>query len=498
MAQDITILLEPSGKILSVRKGTPLVDVLHEYGIEFPCGGKGSCGKCKVKVIKGSIPLSGRHREALHKLGLPDNFRLSCMSQLTEDVSIEVEQYNTIILADESEFSFIPQEGYGLVIDLGTTTIVAQLLDLSGGRVLGVRTAVNPQARYGADVISRIAFAIEKDGQSRLQEIIYQTVAGIILSMLEECRVTLTRIVIVGNSVMQHIFCGLDVKPLSFYPFESRSKELFTLAPSDIHPELDKDLRVYFLPSIGSFVGSDILAGLLAARIHESTDFQVLIDLGTNGEIIAGNRESILCASTAAGPAFEGTNISMGMRATTGAISSVWMENGKLSYHVIGNVKARGICGSGLIDAVSVFLQNGELDAGGQIAGDRDKLPVGGPVFITQQDIREFQLAKAAIAAGLQILLKQLEIPHADVKQVFIAGAFGNFIDLSNARFLQLLEFPEESIRKMGNTALLGAKMALFEKDLSFSEVLSITHHLSLESDPEFQDIYISKLMFPQ
>jgi len=477
MAQDITVQLEPSGKELRVKTGTSLVDVLHEYGIEFPCGGKGSCGKCKVKVIKGNIPLSDRHYEALQKLALPDDFRLSCMSILEEDVSIEVEQYNTIILADESEFEFIPRAGYSLAIDLGTTTIVAQLLELSSGKVLGVRTAVNPQAKYGADVISRIAFALEKDGQSKLQEIIFKTVSGIILSMMEESRVELTRIVIVGNSVMQHIFCGLDLQPLSFYPFESQSKELFKLAPKDIHPELDAKLPVYFLPSIGSFVGSDILAGLLAAKIYEGTDYQVLIDLGTNGEIVAGNRDRILCASTAAGPAFEGTNISMGMRATTGAISSVRLEKDKISYHVIGNVEARGICGSGLIDAVSVFLQNGSLDAGGKIAGKLKKLHVGGSVYM--------------------ILLKQLEIGPSDVKQLFIAGAFGNFIDLANARSLELLEFPEESIRKMGNTALLGAKISLFEEDLSFSEILSITHHLSLESDPEFQDIYISKLMFP-
>ena len=497
MAQYITVQLEPSGKKLRVIAGTPLIEVLHEYGVEFPCGGKGICGKCKVKVLKGGIPLSEQHLRALLRLDLPEDYRLSCMSELLEDVSIEVEQYNTIILADESEFSFTPQEGYGLAIDLGTTTIVAQLLELSSGRVLGVRTDVNPQARYGADVISRIAFAIEKDGQSELRDIIYHAVSGIILSMMEECRLEISRIVIVGNSVMQHIFCGLDVKPLSFYPFESRSKELFRLAPSDLHPEIDESLPIYFLPSIGSFVGSDILAGILAAKIHKSLDYQVLIDLGTNGEIAAGNRERILCASTAAGPAFEGTNISMGMRATTGAISSVWKENHKITFHVIGNVEARGICGSGLIDAVSVFLQSGLVDAGGQIQGEMDRLSVGGSVSITQQDIREFQLAKAAIAAGLQILLKQLEITPADVTQVFIAGAFGNFIDLSNARYLQLLEFPEESIRKMGNTALLGAKMALFEKDLSFGEILSKTHHLSLESDPEFQDIFISKLMFP-
>jgi uncharacterized 2Fe-2S/4Fe-4S cluster protein (DUF4445 family) len=496
MAQSCTVSLEPSGKKLKVTSGTPLVDVLHEYGVEFPCGGKGTCGKCRVKVLLGSISLSDRHREALLRLDLGKEFRLACMSRVEEDVSLEVEQYNTIILADESEFSITPGQGYGLAVDLGTTTIVAQLLELSAGKVMGVRTAVNPQARYGSDVISRIAFAVEKKGQKKLQELIHRTVSELIFSLEKECRVRVSRIVIVGNSVMQHIFCGFDLKPLSLYPFESRSKELIRLDPADLHPRLDKNITIHFLPSVGSFVGSDILAGMMAARIHESGDYQVLIDLGTNGEIVAGNRERILCASTAAGPAFEGTNISMGMRATTGAISSVWREDDGIHSHVIGNVPPRGICGSGLIDAVSVFLKKGRIDAGGQITGDADKLAIGGPVYLTQQDIREFQLAKAAIAAGLHILLKELGIGAKEVKQVFVAGAFGNFIDLSNARYLQLLEFPEESIRKMGNTALLGAKMALFGHDLSYSEVLSKTRHMSLESDPGFQDIFIGNMMF--
>jgi len=495
--QYITIRLEPLGKKLQVLKGIPLIDVLNEYGMEFPCGGKGRCGKCRVRLLKGEISLSDEHRQYLSQLELPESYRLSCMSEVREDIILEVEQFSTFILADESEFIFTPQTGYGIAVDLGTTTIVAQLLDLSNAHIIGVRTALNPQSRYGADIISRISYAVEKNGLEQLQKLMHDTISTIILSLINECRVEVSKIVIVGNAVMQHIFCGLDLKPLSLYPFESRARELFSMPASAIHSRLDGDIPVLFLPSIGSFVGSDILAGIIAAGIHESYEYQALIDLGTNGEIAVGNREGILVASTAAGPAFEGTNISMGMRAATGAVSSVWTEQNKIAYHVIGNEKARGICGSGLIDAMSVFLSKGLIDHGGQITGGYDKLFLDNRVSITQKDIREFQLAKAAIASGIHILCKQLEINCRDISQVYIAGAFGNFIRLPNAISLGLLEFPEEKIHKLGNSALIGAKMSLFAEDLSCEQVLSKTRHLSLESDPAFQDVFISKMLFP-
>jgi uncharacterized 2Fe-2S/4Fe-4S cluster protein (DUF4445 family) len=497
MCPHVSIHLEPLGKKLRVQAGTPLIDVLHEYGIEFPCGGKGNCGKCRVRLLSGNIDLSPEHRQSLADLDLQNDYRLSCMSLVQGDLGLAVEQFDTFILADESVFRFNPGNGFGIAIDLGTTTIVAQLLDLATAHIMGVRTALNPQSRYGADIISRICYAIEKDGLVQLQTLIHQLISDIILSLTDEYRVAVSKIIVVGNAVMQHIFCGLDLKPLSVYPFESFARKLSSLPASTISNRLDKDLSITFLPSIGSFVGSDILAGIMAAGIHENNDYQALIDLGTNGEIAVGNHDGILVASTAAGPAFEGTNISMGMRSATGAVSSVWLEDGKFAYHVIGNEQACGICGSGLIDAVAVFLSSGLLDAGGQIAGGQDKLYLGDSVSITQQDIREFQLAKAAIAAGLHILCKQLDITFQDISKVYIAGAFGNFISLPNAISLGLLEFPEEKIHKLGNSALIGAKMALFIEDLSCNDVLEKTRHVSLESDPDFQDIFIGKMMFP-
>jgi len=496
MIRKATVKLEPLGIELKIIPGAPLIDILHEYGVEFPCGGKGICGRCRVKVLKGNLPLTKNHREKLIGLGLSENFRLACLSAVSGDVTLEAEQYNTFILADNTTFEFTPLEGYGIAIDLGTTTIVVQLLDLSNGKVVNVKTEVNPQARFGADIISRIAFALKNQGQEKLQKVIRETISRLIHSIKKENDASVNKIVIVGNAVMQHLFCGIDPAPLSVYPFESVKKEFFFFSPEELDLQINASAKIVFLPSIGSFVGSDILAGIMAAKIHQSKKFLALIDLGTNGEIVVGNKDKIICASTAAGPAFEGTNISMGMRATNGAISSMWLDKDQMKFHVIGNESPRGICGSGLIDAVTVFLKNGLIDKSGKINGNKKKLMVGKPVYLTQKDIREFQLAKGAIATGMEILIRKLNISFKDIDKVFIAGAFGNYINISNTQYLGLLEFPEEKIVKLGNSALIGAKMALFLDDKCCEDILNISEHVSLETATDFQDIFIEKLMF--
>jgi uncharacterized 2Fe-2S/4Fe-4S cluster protein (DUF4445 family) len=295
---------------------------------------------------------------------------------------------------------------------------------------------------------------------------------------------------------MHHLFCGFDVRPLSFYPFESPNTGIRNFNPSELGWELDEKTEIVFMPSIGSFVGSDILAGIFATRLHLSKEYQVLIDLGTNGEIVAGNRERIFCASTAAGPAFEGARITMGMTASSGAISSVKANNGKYDCHTIGNINPAGICGSGIIDAMSVFLEKKMMNDFGDILSDQKQIFLVNNVFINQKDIREVQLAKAAISSGLEILYKQLGIARKDIDNLYIAGAFGNYINIPNSLKMGLLNIPEEKVRKMGNTALIGAKMFLFTNPDRLKQVLKITRHISLESDPEFQELFIQNMLF--
>jgi len=248
------------------------------------------------------------------------------------------------------------------------------------------------------------------------------------------------------------------------------------------------------MPCLGGFVGSDILAGIVATGMHQSPGLAVLIDLGTNGEIVAGNRDLLLCASTAAGPAFEGGRISCGMRASTGAISEAAIEGGGIRCAVIGGGAACGICGSGLVDAVAAGLDLGRIAPGGRMASP---LELAGGIVLTQADIRELQLAKAAIAAGVRVLLHRLGATLADVRRVWLAGAFGNYVNRASARRIGLLEFPDHLVEPAGNTALLGAKIALFAPDPSFREIRALVRHVPLGADPEFQDRYVEAMPFP-
>lgn len=416
------------------------------------------------------------------------------MSRATSDLTLEVGQYEAMIQADDTLFEFEPLKGFGVAVDLGTTTLVAQLVDLSNAKVLAVETALNPQRRWGSDLVSRLEAALAGN-EGELTRMIREEIGAMIQKLIIERKISLERIVLVGNTVMQHLFAGSDIRPLSFYPFESSDLGIKRFQAS----ELQWDIRcnqIEFYPSIGSFVGSDILAGIHATGMRYRKEYSVLVDLGTNGEIVAGNSERLLCASTAAGPAFEGAMISSGMLATTGAISSVTVSTQGISCSVIGNVPAIGICGSGLIDAVAVLLERGLIGAFGEILSGDSAIDLTESVTLTAKDIQEFQLAKAAIATGLEILLRKLGIGPAEVSHIFIAGAFGTYINLEKMLRTSMMDFPLDRFRKLGNSALIGAKMSLFSGMEVPDGILAITSHINLESEEDFQDIYVEKLSF--
>ena len=490
-----TIRLHPLGKELTVNDQTPLIDVLHEFGVEFPCGGKGTCGKCRIRLLDGEIDISDVHAQKITKLGLAEDWRLACFSLCTTDITLEIEQFNHLILADESEFSFTSRKGYGVAVDLGTTTIVTQLIDLSTAQVMAVETMLNPQVRFGADLISRIQACL--DGNAIEMTRIIRTAIGTMISlMLKKHQVELQKVILVGNTVMQLIFSNCDVSPLSAYPFNTNDLGMKTFHPEDLGWTFTVTEDVVFCDSIGSFVGSDILAGIVATGLHEREYYTALIDLGTNGEIVIGNKERIVCASTAAGPAFEGATISMGMRAVTGAISSLNLVEGQIEVNVIGNTVPKGVCGSALIDAVAIFHKLDLLGMFGEInSGDQDIL-LAGKVRLTQKDINEFQLAKAAVAAGLTILAKKLSISLTDIHELYIAGGFGNYINITHIVETGMIEIAAEKIHKRGNTALIGAKMFLFTDHFITNDILSKTNLVNLEGDPAFQDIYVDKMLF--
>lgn len=501
MSETVRIELLPLGRSLEIERGSPLQDALFAQGVEFPCGGHGRCKGCRVRVLAGRLPVTADEATLLDPASLAAGWRLACRARAETDLTLELAQWEASILTDERAFSFAPRDGHGVAVDIGTTTLAAQLLDLRGGEVRAVRTALNAQARHGADIMSRIEFAARGGGSGELTRVIRAQTGELVGALVEEAGAgELAEIVLVGNTAMHHLFGGLDVEPLSRFPFEPEQCGLLRFSASELGWSLPGDPPVRFLPCLGGFVGSDLLAGLLATGLAESEELEALVDLGTNGEIVVGRGGRLLCASTAAGPAFEGARIGQGMRAVTGAIAGVEVDaNGSLHCRVLGGGKARGICGSGLVDAVAAGLATGRIDSQGRLQGGAEAIELAPPVRLTQRDIRELQLAKGAIAAGLRLLLEQWGAGLADLRRIHLAGAFGNYVDLASARRIGLLPSGFSAVVPAGNTALLGAKLALCagnDPDPAFAGLLAGVRHVSLADDERFQDIFVEEMGF--
>jgi uncharacterized 2Fe-2S/4Fe-4S cluster protein (DUF4445 family) len=487
----VRIRLEPSSTEMVVPRGASLAPSLAQHGFEFPCGGTGLCGGCGVRVLTGSLPVTAADREVFAADELASGWRLACQARAEMPLVLECEQWRMDVLTDNSSMTAMGRSGLGIAIDLGTTTIAAQIIDMASGNVLGVETELNPQAAFGSDVMSRIKAALSgSDLTTIVRQMLRQTIVNLAAGREEE----IVEVVLVGNTVMHHLFAGLDVEPLAHVPFETPNPGVQSFSPQDLDWPLPPDCGIHFERCLGGFVGSDILAGIVAVGMGGSEDLMALIDLGTNGEIAIGNRDGIVCASTAAGPAFEAGAIRMGMRASTGAISYVALEQGEMRATVIGNVEARGICGSGLVDAVAAGLQSGAILASGRVADGTKVFPIAGPVVLYQADIRELQLAKAAIASGFKLLLKRMGAQARDLNSIYLAGAFGNYVQIESAIGIGLLDAPRELIHAAGNTALRGAKILLLSTE---EPALPRIEHVSLAADPGFQDEFANCMTFP-
>ena len=493
--------LIPLGARLELEGGASLETALAPYGVEFPCGGAGRCRGCRIRVLEGEIAITPEMEQAFTPAELAAGWRLACRSRVESPLTLEVAQWEATILSDDSAFPFEPAEGLGIAIDLGTTTLVAQAVDLATGEVAGVETALNPQATYGADVMSRIQFALE-GGAARLTAAIREAL-GAMISRLPRRRDT-RHVMLAGNTAMHHLFCGFSVEPLAHAPFQPAHDGEAFFTPAELGWDLPGFATIQFLPCLGGFVGSDVLAGILATGIGESEKLAALVDLGTNGEIVVGSRERLLCASTAAGPAFEAGRIRMGMRAATGAIAHCAARNGRLECRVIGDTAPRGICGSGIVDAVAAGLELGAILPNGRLANGAREWPLMPPVAIAQSDIRELQLAKGAIAAGLELLRNRWSIeaaarhehavgrailpamtPSGDISRpdglasqsltaIHLAGAFGNYMNVESARRIGLLKADPSLILPAGNASLRGVKMALLAPSRRGSTIAAI------------------------
>ncbi len=416
---------------------------------------------------------------------------------------------------------------YGLAVDLGTTSVVAILVDLNSGHTLGVESQLNGQANFGADVISRITHATtQPDGLGELQSAAVSTINSALNSLLDRTGIDREQVyeaVVVGNTCMNHLFLGIDPASLASAPYQPVVADPVSCLAAELGLAINPSGRVYTLPNIAGFVGSDTVAVVLATAMHRSDQIRLAIDLGTNGEIVLGNKDRLLTCSTAAGPAFEGARISSGMRATEGAIERVWIDQGEVKVQVIGGGPAIGLCGSGLLDAVAQMRRSDVLnDSGRLISPERAEpaLPprlaqrlVGNgasdgfilarrgrrPVVLTQSDVRELQLAKAAIRAGISILLKEFGIEENDISEILLAGAFGSFVNPASARAIGLVPpLPIERITAVGNAAGQGAVMALLSTDLRHeaTRIARFAEHVELSARPDFMEQFVEDLAF--
>lgn len=491
-----------------------------------PCAGKGTCGKCKVRV---DGPLSEMKDSEKKLLKDKTEFRLACFVTPEGDCELwmEDEAKAKIALYGERKDVVLDPAGpvssggapLGVAVDIGTTTVVTYLYDLVSGNPIDIRSGLNDQRAYGADVISRINYCKENEGGLKLlSDLVVEEINRHSAEICKEHDLKVEDIgyfVIAGNTVMQHIFSEIDPLSIAHAPFTPKSLFHDEHKASDLKLKGSPDAICYLTPSIAGYVGGDITADVLAAQMDEHPGNCLLLDIGTNGEIALGGKNGILCCATAAGPAFEGGQIVCGMGGIDGAISHVWWEDGEINVTVLGDIAPKGICGSGLVDAIATLLEIGAVDETGKLL-PKDEAPEhvhkylrevdGGlrfylkdEVFISTRDVREIQLAKAAIAGGIQTMIYYAEIEEKDVDVIFLAGGFGNYINQASAVKIGLLP-PAllDKIQSIGNSAGMGAICALLSKKeiAQLGDIQKLMKYIELSSNEVFMDKYVECMSF--
>lgn len=494
-----------------------LMEAMLAQGIYFSasCGGRGTCGKCKLQVVEGNIPVTPFDQKKLSEQELLQGYRLSCKAYPKEGCTLR------LATSDEADFDVVSEnlqaklhlelsanEEYGIAIDIGTTTIAVSLISLQSKHTLRTFTTINKQRAYGADVISRMKASLEGKKEV-LQESIQKDLLEGIQSVIEEMKIRkdqVKAVAIAGNTTMGHLLLGFSCETLGIYPFTPVDISTITGTFQEVLGTDYLSIPVTLLPGISTFVGGDIVAGLYACDFDKLDRPCLFIDLGTNGEMAIGNKDKIYVSSTAAGPAFEGGNISCGVGSIAGAICNIDLTEEGIDYRTIGNKEPAGICGTGVIEMTSEMLKAGLIDETGlmldeyfdhgyELAKDRD----GNPIIFTQKDIREIQLAKSAIRAGTETLISHYGTTYEEIDKVFLAGGFGYKMNLEKAIHIGLL--PKElsgKIVAVGNSALGGAIKYLLEADAveRLNKILQASGEIHLSNDKNFNELYIQHMFF--
>ena len=601
----------PQNLTTHAPEGTTVFNAANWAGlaIDSTCGGRGTCGKCKVRIQLGVNSITEADRKFLTTEELGAGWRLSCRAPIHTESIVEIPRLMTmpkaallgygrhvalnpnvskvflelvepsltdqrsdlervadalrepgyevravpsvwralpkilrgnewrvtaVIVGDELiavEPGNTTDRLYGLALDIGTTTVVGAIVDLNNGEVKAVKSTLNGQAPFGADVISRVSYTMmEADGLETLHAKIVHTVNSLLNELLGQAEIARENIyecVAVGNATMLHILLDIDPEPISLAPFIPAIERSVTLPASEVGVSLHPEARLSTLPHLGAYVGADIVAGVLATNITRNKDekLRLLIDVGTNGEIVLGSSIRTVATAAPAGPAFEGAQIRCGMRASEGAIEGVIIDE-DVHLQLIGDASSPlGICGSGLVDAVAEMYKVGLIDPSGRMVklGDlRGKIPgalldriteveggvrafilsSGEPeIVLTQQDIRALQFAKGSIAAGVEVLMQHMGVTANDLHEVLLAGSFGSYINPSSARQIGLVPWiPVDRIVAVGNSAGEGAKIALlsFREREAANRIPDFIEYIELSGRPEFNDIFTDTLRFPE
>ena len=488
----LTIIQDGSTKTLSFTPPLPLEGALEQMGVTVahPCGGRGVCGKCAV-TLTGAVSAPNSFEE---KAGT----RLSCQAVLLGDATVQLPDSKKTqqIAVDgiDAPLTLDPMAGrLGAAVDIGTTTMALKLCDLHTGAVLSGAAILNPQTSVAADVMGRISAAMD-GGLQKMEQQVQTAIAQMLTEACGKAGVSeeaVDVLVLTGNTTMLYLLTGHDPEPLSHAPFQADT--LF-----GVHTRL-LGRPTYLPPCMNAFVGADITCAILASGMCQPGKTTLLCDIGTNGEIALWKDGQLFVTSTAAGPAFEGAGISCGCGSVTGAIDKVWVEDGQVKAHTIGDAPAVGVCGSGLIDAIAAFLETMDIDETG--ATEPDELVLRDGVALQPRDVRSVQLAKAAIAAGIETLLDSSHASCGEIETLYIAGGFGSHLNVRSAVAIGLIpEALENKVRVIGNASLSGSVQMLLNKGVlsAADEIGASARHVNLGGNPKFNENYMDQMFFPE
>lgn len=528
----IVTIVNTGEKLIAEQKEN-LLDLLQQADIlvDNACNGTGTCGKCKIKICEGQIPKPGEmEKKRLTEKELAAGIRLACMTEVEQDLLVELPQ-------DEKQHPVLTQgkvprfkkdswkKGYGIAIDIGTTTVVASLVDLETGTEVAVVSGINEQKKYGLDVLTRITYEYDnpENGWKNLQETMVQMLNTMFQALCQESKIDkeeIKEIDVAANCTMMHMLLGVDARSIGRAPYKPVFLKAQRLKTKEIGLDAGAETDLYCLPQVSAYIGADIVAGTYVCGLHKKDDNVLFIDIGTNGEIVLTCRQEIWCCSCAAGPALEGMNISCGMRAAEGAIEDVKITENGVKLQTIGDKTPIGICGSGILATLKELLRNNLVKKTGvfvkkeslketdyrypmiRLNGKKREFVIqeNPELFVTQGDIRQVQLAKGAILSGFTALLQKAGIQMEDLKEVIIAGQFGAHLPAELLTGTGILpENVEDRLHYVGNASKTGAYMTLLSEQVKADmEMLAENmKYIELSETENYERIFTESMIFP-